>query len=201
MYNKNVLRTKMEIYDLLNPEKEYFKNKKAFIFDMDGTLIDSMRYWATPNAEELEKFPSFRDYMVEKYNTVIEPKPTSYEFLKYLKDNGVPICIATDTPKWMSKGFFDRHPEFSTLFAFYLDSEDVGASKRQSGIIYERAAEKLGFSKEECIVFEDHKHAVLAANELGFDVVGVYDIINAENADMIREHSVDYIMDYTEIMK
>jgi len=85
--------------------------------------------------------------MEEKYSTVIVPKPTAFEFLTYLRNNGIPLCIATDTPKWLAKGFFDRYPEFSNLFDFYIDSEDAGASKRQSGIIYLKAAEILNRHK------------------------------------------------------
>ena len=73
---------KMTIYELLNPEKEYLKGKKAFIFDMDGTLIDSMAYWrknATDN-DEISKYKSFLHYLLEKYNTVIEPKNTRWNF-------------------------------------------------------------------------------------------------------------------------
>ena len=44
-------------------------------------------------------------------------------------------------------------------------------------------------------------HAVIAAKNVGFDVVGIYDEVNAPNADIIKANAVDYILDYDDMMK
>ncbi len=191
----------MTLNELLTPEKEYLKGKKALIFDMDGTLIDSMMYWRREADEDISEHSSFIQYIYEKYNTVIEPKEHAVEFLKLLHDNGIPFCIASDTPRRLSEGFFKRHPYFDDLIEFYADCEDVQIYKHESPKIYEYSAERLGFKKEECLVFEDNMTSVLSAANAGFDVVGVYDLQNASNEEIIRNACVDYIQDFSEMFK
>ena len=95
----------MTLYDVLGTKKEYLKNKKAMIFDFDGTLVDSMCFWRNRRGDDVSQYGTFADYLAVKYSAEVEPKPYAVELLKLLKENGVPACIATETPRFLSKGF------------------------------------------------------------------------------------------------
>ena len=190
----------MAIYNQLNPEKEYLKGKKAFIFDMDGTLIDSMRYWRNTAGDFTEKYATHIDYMFEKYNEVIAPKENATEFLELLRGLGIPVAIASDTPRILAEGFFKRY-DFDSLIDYYVGSDDVGTYKHLSSDIFLLAAEKLGVKPEECIVFEDNLTSVYSAVNAGIDVVGIYDLQNDENKQKIKDVCVDYIYNFSEMMK
>ena len=191
----------MKIYSLLNPEKEYLKGKKAFIFDMDGTLIDSMKYWRLTAGDDMSKYASHIDYMFEKYNTVIEPKSNALKFLTLLHENAVPVAIASDTPRQLAEGFFKRHKDFDSVLDCYVGSDDVGTYKHLSSEIFLLAAQKLGVPPEECVVFEDNLTSVYSAVNAGMSVVGVFDGENAINEEKIRKVCVDYIFDLGEMLK
>ncbi len=186
----------MEIYQLLNQSKEYLKGKKALVFDMDGTLIDSMEYWRKP----FENFNDQINYMFEKYNTIIQPKESAIEFLSFLKESKVPVAIASDTPKKLAVGFINRF-DFESYADFYVGSDDVGVYKFRSPAIYHKAAELLGVKPEECVVFEDNYTSVLSALQSGMTVVGVYDKQNEQYKDEIKSLCVDYIYSMKEMMK
>ena len=182
----------MTVYELLGGTREYLKKAKGFIFDFDGTLVDSMKYWNHKAGEHVSDYGTMSDYMTAKYNTDIEPKPHAGELLKLLHDNGVPVCIATDTPRRMSEGFFKRC-DFDSYIDFYIGADEVGKNKYESPDIYFEAAKRMGLEPGECVVAEDYLSSVRTAKNAGFICVGVFDDESRDDMFEIKHLCDDFV--------
>lgn len=182
----------MTVYELLGSKKEYLKNAKAFIFDFDGTLVDSMPYWDRKAGDRISDYGSFSEYMAAKYANDVEPKPFAEELLRLLHENGVPVCIATDTARSMSEGFFKRH-DFDSLIDFYIGFDEVGKNKYESPDIYLEAARRMGVEPGECVVAEDYLSSARTAKKAGFICIGVFDEESRDDMFEMRHICDDYV--------
>lgn len=212
------------------------KSAKGLIFDLDGTLTDTMPYYETYSPNLVRYFgkeprPTIRDdvrlmtseevceYVVKEYDIPHTPeellkktyeqleefygkeakiKDGVAEFLDYAARHGKKMCIASATTQKFielvlkNNGVLDK-------FEFILSCPDLGIYKDKPDI-YLMAAEKMGLSPDEVLVFEDAHHAVLTAKSGNLKVVGVYDECAEKFEDIIKENSDIYVKSMADLI-
>ncbi len=92
-------------------------------------------------------------------------------FLIDLEAHQIPKAIGTSAPR-SNVDFILMHTNLEKYFTTILDQSDVSEGKPNPEI-YLKAASKLGFTPDTCIVFEDSLSGVEAAQRAGCKVVGV----------------------------
>ncbi len=87
------------------------------------------------------------------------------ELLSYLKENGIPYCLATGAGL-DNIAFYNEHLELSKWFdREHIVCADDEVKCKPDPAIYEYAASKIGLTAPECIVFEDGTLGLIAANK------------------------------------
>ncbi len=218
-------------------DNKCLNNITGAIFDLDGTLLDSMYIWSeiglkflenegvTPPPGASEEFVKLslvqaaefyiKNYaphktvmdIVKSINALVEDfyfqqvllKDGVREFLDFLKNKNVKMCIATATDKYMVEKALERNgilEYFSEIFT----CTSVGAGK-DTPVIYDKALEHLGTEKDTTFVFEDALYAIETANKANYKIVGIYDVSEGADPEKVKELCDVYINDYSEIYK
>lgn len=212
------------------------RNFKGAIFDLDGTVLDSMWVWDEVDKKFLGKrgiavpddyleqiahigYTAAAAYTIERFgldeteeNIVAEwsslaadayahdvvLKPYAKDFLIQLKNNGVRLSVATASnalffePALKRCGIYD-------LFDAFTTSDEVARGKGFPDI-YLLAAQKIGLTADECIVFEDIYAGIKGAADGGFYTIGVYDKYSLRERDRIVSCADMYIYGYDELI-
>lgn len=205
------------------------KNKKLIIFDMDGTLIDSVGIWneidkqliKTVGNKELDEvdigkqrdtklkeyskcedaYLEYCGFLKEKYNSnlpkeeikriryeiadnylknVIDYKPNAEKVLKYLKEKGFILAIASTTNdhtieiyKKYNKNIINKANLEETFSIIYAK----GAVKelKPNPEVHYKILKELNIKPEECLIVEDSLIGVEAANNANIEVAVMYD--------------------------
>lgn len=121
------------------------------------------------------------------------PLPGFIDFLRSLKKNHIKTAVATAAPK-VNLDFLLEHIDLRNDFDVLIDDSEVDKGKPDPEI-YLKAAERLGFSPELCLVFEDSLAGIQAAINAGIKVIGVTTTNPPEN----MQNTNLVIKDFTEI--
>ena len=143
---------------------------------------DVFRSYVNPNAtdEEVKYFDALKEQ--DFRNLCLERKDDLHlvdgavELLDYLKDNNIPLCMATGAPI-SNVNFYREQFGIDRWFGdgklLYADGSFPG---KPAPDIYIMAAKQLGLDPSECIVFEDGTSGIIAAHDAGCGgIVAVYD--------------------------
>lgn len=206
------------------------------IFDMDGTILESMGIWRDITMGFMkernlqvtdEEIYAYKDMTMnesvalikEKYGLKespeeinrefnrrvrnvymyeVQPKPGIREYMQKLKGEGVKIAIATSGYRELCEAAMKRLGMSDMIDAYALSSE-VGVNKSNPDV-YLLAAERIGVEPKECMVFEDILIGIEGAKKGGMQTTAVYDDLNRQDTDALKEAADRYIKSWKELL-
>lgn len=135
--------------------------------------------------------------IADQYKYTMPLKEGVLEYLEYLSQKGIKMCIATATDKELAIHAL-RRLGIDHYFSFIKTCDEVGKGKDDPEI-YLQAASRLGIDKNDIYIFEDVLYCVKTAKKAGFKVVGIYDESSKEDAEALRELCDRYVMSFKEL--
>lgn len=223
--------------------------KSVFIFDLDGTLIESVALWNTVDSilhkELMIPLASTEEIALKRNQSItrnfdkenvyfeycrelagesplhmgasevyarrraiskellfqISIKPGVQEFISFIHRLGKRIILATNSRAALLDSYCRANEELRCLLTEYFDAfytlESAKTSK-PSPEIFLKIMEDFCCLPGECIVFEDSKNGIAAANAANIDVVYVQ---NKCSDDDVPEYILHCISNYHDLLK
>ncbi len=210
---------------------------QAVIFDIDGTLVDSMGLWHEIDVEYFQtigipmpptiqkdiegmSFTETAEYFQvnfqpdkpiedikldwirmahEKYLYEVQAKSGAVKYMKFLKEKGLKLGVATSNDKQLAKAALAPHGFLEKVDSVRTSCEVCKGKPAPD--IYLKVAEDLGVEPKHCLVFEDVPNGMRAGKAAGMTVIAVKDEASMKDLEVIKQISDDYINDYYDILE
>lgn len=135
------------------------------------------------------KLHSFINELKQQYTTeriFTDCKPVfHHEYaLSRLRREGYHLAVASNSLRQTVELMMEKSSLLQYL-DFYLSNQDVTKAKPDPEI-YQRAIKKMGLTPQECLVVEDNKNGILAAERAGARVMRVVNVDEVNYENIIR---------------
>ena len=156
---------------------------KTFDWSVKSHMIGRDSYDAASYLVKALELPFEPEFYLEERNALLDerfpfakPKAGAPELIKTLSDRNIPIAVATSSNEHHFKLKTSHHQDWFKYFDTVVTSNhpDVKHAK-PSPDIFLTAAKTLGYTAENCLVFEDAPSGVQAANAAGMQVIAMPD--------------------------
>ena len=171
---------------LLDPEDNK-KFRTSLITDCMKLLHE--KYNIGESTEELIKYVN--DSIKRFYLSEVKPKDGAVEYLEYLKNKGVKMCVASATAEPELKVAV-KCCGFEKYFDKIFSCSNLGFGKERPDIFL-NALDYLGTDINETYVFEDSLLALETSKKAGFKTVGIYDKNNPYTEEQLKNFSDIFI--------
>lgn len=196
--------------------------KCGVLFDLDGVLLDSEGqysiFWAAMDEQYPTGVPDFArfikgfhltrilgyfendevrrqvmDKLMEfEHNMRYEFFPGALEFVKQLRDAGIPMAVVTSSDRTKMQNLYNQHPEFPTLFDQIITGDMVTRAKPDPDCFL-MGAKAIGVDIKDCIVFEDSRNGLIAARASGARVIGIPTTLSHEQVSELSDLTIDAV--------
>lgn len=109
-----------------------------------------------------------------------------------LHKHGIKTAVVTSSNVPKMNSVYEKHPEFRQLFDAILTAEDFSKSKPDPDC-YLKAAQRLGVTPAECVVFEDSFNGLKSGRAANMAIIG---LATTNSAESIAPYSDKVVTDY-----